>query len=601
MKVRYGKDLANHPGPESCGRHREVPAEALTGETGRPAIEPRNQESGTPTLLSEAEGNMERGAFRQSRSGPARSKTLSMPGSLLHRSWEVSSVPEEGLSGGARKAYGRNLAIDMDEKSDTFVVPRKSPNKGSVPAEAMEGRSVAKGNADQSPAPRTPGRISCASMGLKGVRNAACRDRRQRFTALLHHITPTLLTESFYALKRNAAAGVDGVTWREYGAILPQRVHELHRQIHVGSYRARPSRRVFIPKSNGQLRPLGIAALEDKIVQQAVVTVLSAIYEQDFLGFSYGFRPGRGQHDALDALAYGINRRKVNWILDADIRAYFDEIDHAWMLRFLEHRVADRRLLRLIRLWLTCGVIENGTRVAAERGTPQGAVISPLLANIYLHYVLDLWAHQWRKQHAAGEVIVVRYADDSVFGFQKERTAQRFLAALRERLATFGLSLHPDKTRLIEFGRFAAACRHERGQPGRPETFDFLGFTHCCATDRHGRFRLLRLTVKKRLRATLCTLRETLMRRRHEPPNVVGQWLHRVVQGYFNYHAVPGNLKRLEGFRSEVSRAWRHALLRRSQRHRLSWDRFNRLARRHTPYCRQMHPYPEQRFVASRP
>lgn len=510
-------------------------------------------------------------------------------------------MPEEGLSGGARKAYGRNLVIDADEESDTVVVPRKSPNKGSVPAEAMEGRNVAKGNAEQSPAPRTPSRTSCASMGLKGVRNAACRDRRQRFTALLHHITPTLLTESFYALKRNAAAGVDGVTWREYEAFLPQRVRELHRQIHVGSYRARPSRRVYIPKGNGQLRPLGIAALEDKIVQQAVVTVLSAIYEQDFLGFSYGFRPGRGQHDALDALAYGINRRKVNWILDADIRAFFDEIDHAWMLRFLEHRVADRRLLRLIRLWLTCGVIENGTRVAAERGTPQGAVISPLLANIYLHYVLDLWAHQWRKKHAAGEVIVIRYADDSVFGFQTERTAHRFLAALRERLATFGLSVHPDKTRLIEFGRFAADCRRERGQPGRPDTFDFLGFTHCCATDRHGRFRLLRLTVKKRMRATLCTLRETLMRRRHEPPYVVGQWLHRVVQGYFNYHAVPGNLKRLEGFRSEVCRAWRHALLRRSQRHRLSWDRFNRLARRHIPYCRQLHPYPEQRFVASRP
>lgn len=601
MKVRYGEDVANHSGPESCGRHREVPVEALTGETGRPAIEPRNQESGTPTLLSEAEGNTEHGVNRKPGSGPARSKTLSMPGSLLHRSWEVSSVPEDILSGGARKANRRNLAVYADEKSDTFVVPTKSPNKGKVPAEAMEGRSVAKGNTDQPPAPRTPSRTSCASMGLEGVRNAASRDRRQRFTALLHHLTPTLLTESFYALKRNAAAGVDGVTWREYEALLPQRVHELHRQIHVGSYRARPSRRVFIPKSDGQLRPLGIAALEDKIVQQAVVTVLNAIYEQDFLGFSYGFRRGRGQHDALDALAFGINRRKVNWILDADIRAFFDEIDHAWMLRFLEHRVADRRLLRLIRLWLTCGVMENGSRVAAERGTPQGAVISPLLANIYLHYVLDLWVHQWRRRYAVGEVIVVRYADDSVFGFQKERTAQRFLAALRERLATFGLTLHRDKTRLIEFGRFAAACRRERGQQGRPETFDFLGFTHCCATDRNGRFRLLRLTVKKRMRTTLTTLRDALMRRRHEPPHVVGQWLRRVVQGYFNYHAVPGNLKRLDGFRSEVCRAWRHALLRRSQRHRLCWDRFNRLARRHIPNCRQAHPYPEQRFAASRP
>lgn len=437
-------------------------------------------------------------------------------------------------------------------------------------------------------------------MGLEGVRNAARRDRRQRFTALLHHITPRLLVESFYALKRNAAAGVDGVTWRDYEKILPQRIQELHRQIHVGAYRAKPSRRVFIPKSDGRLRPLGIAALEDKVVQQAVVTVLSAIYEEDFLGFSYGFRSGRGQHDALDALTVGIERRKVNWILDADIRAFFDEIDHAWMLRFLEHRVADRRLVRLIRGWLTSGVVENGKRVAAERGTPQGAVISPLLANIYLHYVLDHWAHQWRKRHAAGDVILVRYADDSVMGFQYEGEAKRFLAALRKRLGEFKLELHPDKTRLIRFGRYAAQQSRERGSR-KPDTFDFLGFTHCCGTTRQGGFRVLRLTVKERMRKTLSALRETLMRRRHEPMQVVGQWLHRVVQGYFNYHAVPGNLKRLAGFRSEVCRAWRHALLRRSQRHRQSWDRFNRLARRHIPYCRQAHPYPGERFDASQP
>ena len=600
MKVRYGKDKANHSGPESCGGHREVSVEALTGETGRPAIEPRNQESGMPTLLSEAEGDMGHGVRRQSCSDPARSKTLSMPGSFLHRSWEVSSAPDEALSGGARKAKSQNLAIDADEKSDTFVVPRKSSNKGRTPAETVEGRNVAKGNTDQAPAPRTQSRKLCASMGLEGVRIAACRDRRQRFTALLHHLTPRLLVESFYALKRHAAAGVDGVTWREYEVILPRRVRELHRQIHVGAYRAQPSRRVFIPKSDGRLRPLGIAALEDKIVQQAVVTVLNMIYEQDFLGFSYGFRRGRGQHDALDALAVGIERRKVNWVLDADIRAFFDEIDHAWMLRFLEHRVTDQRLLRLIRRWLTSGVIEDGKRVAAERGTPQGAVISPLLANIYLHYALDLWVHQWRKTQAVGEVIVVRYADDSVFGFEKKETAQRFLQDLQARLGKFGLTLHPDKTRLIEFGRFAAIKRRRRGQ-GRPETFDFLGFTHCCGTTRQGGFRLLRLTVKKRMRVTLATLRKALMRRRHEPTNVVGQWLHRVVQGYYNYYAVPGNLKRLEGFRSEVSRAWRHALLRRSQRHRLSWERFGRLARRHIPYCRQVHPYPGARFDASRP
>lgn len=600
MKVRYGEDVANHSGPESCGGHREVSVEALTGETGRPAIEPRNQESGMPTLLSEAEGEMEHGASRQSCSDPARSKTLRMSGSLLHRSWEVSSALDEAPSSGARKANSRNLAIDADEKSDTLVVPRKSPNKGGMPAEVMEGRSVAKGNTDSSPAPRTQGRTVCASMGLEGVRNAARRDRRLRFTALLHHVTPTLLVESFYGLKRNAAAGVDGVTWREYEGTLWQWVPELHRQIHAGAYRAQPSRRVFIPKSDGRQRPLGIAALEDKIVQQAVATVLGTIYEEDFLGFSYGFRRGRGQHDALDALAVGIERRKVNWILDADIRAFFDEIDHAWMLRFLEHRVADRRILRLIRQWLKAGVIENGRRVGAERGTPQGAVISPLLANLYLHYALDLWVHWWRRQHASGDVIVVRYADDSVFGFESKETAQCFLQALRERLARFGLSLHPDKTRLIEFGRFAAVKRCKRRQ-GRPETFDFLGFTHCCGTTRRGGFRLLRLTVKKRMRTTLATLRVALMRRRHEPLGTIGPWLQRVMQGYFNYYAVPGNLHRLAGFRSEVCRAWRHALLRRSQRHRLPWERFNRLARRYVPYCRQVHPHPTQRFAASRP
>lgn len=599
MKVRYGEDVAKHSGPESCRRHREVSAEALTGETGRPAIEPRNQKFGTPTSLPEAEGNMEPGDHRQSGCGPARSKTLRMSGSLLHRSWEISSVSGDTWPDGAGKAMGRTPVVHAGEKSDTFVVPGKSPNKGRSPAEAVEGRSVAKGNANPAPAPRTQSRTSGASMGLEGVRKAACRDRRQRFTALLHHITPGLLTESFQALSRSAAAGVDGVTWRDYEAILPRRVHELHRQIQVGAYRAQPSRRVFIPKSDGRLRPLGIAALEDKVVQQAVATVLSTIYEADFLGFSYGFRAGRGQHDALDALAVGLSRRKVNWILDADIRAFFDEIDHAWMLRFLEHRIGDQRILRLIRLWLTSGVVENGRRVASVRGTPQGAVISPLLANIYLHYALDLWVHAWRQQEA-GDVIVVRYADDSVFGFQHQSTARRFLQALQERMAKFGLALHPDKTRLIEFGRFAEANRRRRGQ-GRPETFDFLGLTHCCARDRAGGFKLLRLTAKKRMRATLAKIRETLMRRRHEPPRTVGAWLHRVVQGYFNYHAVPGNLKRLDGFRSEVCRAWRHALLRRSQRHRLDWPRFNRLARRHVPYCRQVHPLPEQRFNASRP
>jgi group II intron reverse transcriptase/maturase len=385
----------------------------------------------------------------------------------------------------------------------------------------------------------------------------------------LHHITPQLLAESFQSLQKNAAAGVDGVTWREYEKILPQRLPELYRSIQAGAYRATPSRRVYIPKADGRQRPLGIASIEDKVVQQAVVTVLSAIYEEDFLGFSYGFRPGRGQHHALDALTAGIKSRKVNWIVDADIRSFFDEIEHEWMLRFLEHRIADQRIVRLIRKWLQAGVIEDGKRVPAVQGTPQGAVISPLLANIYLHYAFDLWIQHWRKAPGRGKVTVVRYADDSVVGFEEARTARAFLEALQERLAKFGLSLHPDKTRLIEYGRYAAERRRKRGQ-GRPETFDFLGFTHCCGTDLQGKFQVVRVTIKKRMRDTLTAIREKLFQRRHEPVPVQGEWLRRVLNGYFQYHAVPTNLMRLNGFRSEVCRAWRHALRRRSQRSRLN-------------------------------
>jgi group II intron reverse transcriptase/maturase len=421
-----------------------------------------------------------------------------------------------------------------------------------------------------------------------------------KFTALLHHITPSLLVESFYDLKRNAAPGVDGVTWGEYENVIYTRVHELHREIHAGEYRAQPSRRVYIEKADGKLRPLGIAALEDKVVQQAVVKVLGTIYEETFLGFSYGFRPGHSQHDALDALTVGIKSQKVHWILDADIQAFFDSIDHTWLMRFLEHRIADRRLLRLIRKWLTVGVIEDGRRKAATVGTPQGAVISPLLANITLHYVLDLWAQRWRKRHATGQVIIVRYADDSVFGFERKADAERFLAELRERLMQFGLALHPDKTRLIEFGRFAIKNRQQRGQ-GKPETFDFLGFTHCCSKTLWGGFKILRLTVKKRMRATLAAIRAELRNRMHHSVPEVGRWLGRVVQGYFNYFSVPGNSHRLSSFRLAVSRAWRRMLQRRSQRHNQSWSRFEQLEKRYLPQLRIIHPYPEQRFRVKHP
>lgn len=547
------------------------------------------------TLYRQAEGKTTHTAIREVCGDPARSKTLSMSGSLSHRNWEISSAPGGTWSGGAEKG-NRNAARDAGEKSDTSVVPKKPPNNGCSPAEGVEGREVAKENAGEATAPRTQSRTR-ASKGLEGVREAARRNRRAKFTALLHHITPALLEESYQALNRTAAVGVDGVTWREYGEGLAARLSELHRKVHTGAYRTQPSRRSYIPKADGKRRPLGIAALEDKIVQQAVVIVLNAIYEVDFLGFSYGFRTGRGQHDALDALWVGLTRRQVGWVLDADIKAYFDSIDHDWMMRFLAHRIADPRLLRLIHKWLKAGVIEDGHRIEAERGTPQGAVISPLLANIYLHYVHDLWAHQWRRREARGDVILVRYADDSVVGFQHEAEAKGFLEALKTRLAQFGLELHPEKTRLIEFGRTAEINRRKRGL-SRPETFDFLGFTHCCSRTRRGAFTILRLTIKKRMRATLATLRETLYRRRHEPVVEVGRWLHRVVRGYFNYHAVPGNLTRLEGFRAEVTRAWRQALLRRSQKRRLPWERFRRLVKQFIPSVRRVHPYPTERFAS---
>lgn len=521
-----------------------------------------------------------------------------MPGSDLHGSWEISSVPERQASGGTGKAQSHNPVVYAGEKSDTPVVPEKPPNKGDDPAEVVEGRGVAKGNVSKSPACRTQSRNNSASMGLEGVRVVARRDKTVRFTALLHHITPQLLVESFHALRHDAAAGVDAVTWRDYEEGLYERVQALHREIHTGSYREKPSRRVYIPKADGRQRPLGIASLEDKVVQQAVVTVLNTIYEEDFLGFSYGFRQGRSQHDALDALTVGIKSQRVNWILDADIAAFFDEIDHDWMLKFLAHRIADQRMLRLIRKWLKAGVIEDGCRVAATKGTPQGAVISPLLANIYLHYALDLWTRQWRIKHARGNVIVVRYADDSVFGFKSGNDARRFLAAMQERMDKFGLTLNAKKTRLIEFGRFAAITRKRRGQT-KPETFDFLGFTHCCSTNRQGLFQVRRLTVKKRMRVKVAEIRAELMRRRHQPVAIVGKWLNRVVQGYINYHAVPGNLYRLGSMCKDICRAWRHALMRRSQRPKMPWDRFNRIAKRFMPPIRNAHPYPEERFYAS--
>jgi group II intron reverse transcriptase/maturase len=449
-------------------------------------------------------------------------------------------------------------------------------------------------------ASRTQRRVD-ASIGLQRVREVARRDRRARFTCLLHHVTVALLRDSFLALKRQAAPGVDGVTWAQYEVGLEDHLMDLHTRVHRGTYRAQPSRRVYIPKADGRQRPLGIAALEDKIVQQAVATVLSAVYEQDFLGFSYGFRPGRSQHDALDALWIGVTRRKVNWVLDADIRGFYDTIDHGWLQQFVEHRIADPRILRLIRKWLRAGVTEDGRWSATTVGTPQGAVASPLLANVYLHYVFDLWVEHWRRRQATGEVVVVRYADDSVLGFQHRHEAEQFLLDLKERLQQFGLALHPEKTRLIEFGRFAAEHRRQR-QGRKPETFEFLGFTHICGRKRESSgFLLRRQSSSRRLRVKLQAVKRALMTQRHWPIPQQGAWLRSVVQGYYNYHAVPGNIAALEAFRTQALRSWRHALRRRSQRSRLDWKRFGPLVDRWIPRPKILHPYPSVRFYAKHP
>ena len=463
----------------------------------------------------------------------------------------------------------------------------------------MERREGAKENTGEPPASRTQSREIVIG-GLDRVRQAARGNKKERFTALMHHVTLDLLRQGYHWLKRSAAPGVDGVTWHDYEENLEAKLEDLHARLHRGSYHPLPSRRKYIAKADGRMRPLGIAALEDKIVQRAVVEVLNAIYEQDFLGFSYGFRPGRGQHDALDALAFGITQRHVNWILDADIAAYFDTVSHDWMLRFLEHRIGDRRLLHLISKWLKAGVMEEGVVTATQTGTPQGAVVSPTLANVYLHYVFDLWAHRWRQQQARGAVIFVRYADDVVAGFEHEGEAKRFLVELRQRMEKFALSLHPDKTRLIEFGRYAVERRAKRGL-GKPETFNFLGFTHIAGRTQKGRFLLIRKTRRDRMRVKLRAIKEELRQRMHDSIPEQGKWLRQVVRGYFAYHAVPTNIRSLAAFRHFVGRLWLQTLRRRSQKDRFAWDRLTHLATEWLPSPRILHPWPDARFAVKHP
>jgi group II intron reverse transcriptase/maturase len=459
----------------------------------------------------------------------------------------------------------------------------------------VEGRGPAKGSSPERNAPRTQSRAGAPS-ALERVRQAAERDRRRRFTALLHHVYDIeRLRAAYSALKRDAAAGVDGETWQHYGEELEANLQDLSARLKRGAYRAKPVRRAYIPKADGRQRPLGVPTLEDKIVQRAVVEVLGAIYEPDFLGFSYGFRPGRSQHRALDALTVGIMTKKVNWVLDADIRGFFDTLDHGWLVQFVEHRVADRRVVRLIQKWLAAGVLEDGKRTQREVGTVQGGSVSPLLANLYLHFVFDLWFQRWRRKQAQGDMVAVRWADDFVVGFQHRSEAERFLTELRERFAKFGLELHPDKTRLIEFGRFANENRCARGE-GKPESFNFLGFTHSCARTRAGKFTVLRRTMRQRLRAKLKEVTTELRRRMHDPVPEQGAYLRSVVRGHFQYYGVPLNGPALKAFLFAVGGIWCRTLRRRGQRHRLNWNRMRRLIRQWLPTPRICHPYPLVRF-----
>jgi RNA-directed DNA polymerase len=482
-------------------------------------------------------------------------------------------------------------------KSDRPVVPEKSPNNTGPPvAEGREGSGLAKGNPAQQNASRTPSRTDAPS-ALDRVRQAAKKDKQLRFTALLHHIYDRdTLRMAYFSLKKEAAPGVDGETWRHYGETLEDHLQDLSHRLQRGAYRAKPVRRVYIPKADGRQRPLGVTALEDKLVQRAAVEVLNAIYETDFLSFSYGFRPGRSQHQALDALYTGLLTRKVNWVLELDIKSFFDGISHEWLVKFLEHRIADRRVVRLIQKWLNAGVLEDGKRIRVEEGTPQGGSASPLLANLYLHYVFDLWVQAWRRKRAHGDVIVVRFADDIVLGFQVKADADRFRAELTERMRKFHLELHPEKTRLLEFGPYAIDNRKRRGE-GKPETFNFLGFTHICVKKRsNGMYTVMRQTIRKRLQAKLNQVKAELRRRMHQPIPEQGKWLQAVVSGHNRYYGVPMNAPALRTFRFQVGRLWHRTLSRRSQNGRVLWDRMRRLIHRWLPLPTVCHPYPLRRM-----
>jgi RNA-directed DNA polymerase len=523
-----------------------------------------------------------------------------MQGSVMRGNREIPQTTRQRCVVRAENLRS-NTAMHGCGKSDRPIVPKKYANKRpeeSGQAEQTEGRGLAKRNTREQNSRRAQMRERLQSE-LERIRQVAATDRKAKFTALWHHVYDIeRLEETYYGLKRNSARGVDGETWEHYGKELKENLKDLSDRLARGAYHAKPVKRVYIPKPDGRQRPIGIPALEDKIVQGATAQVLNVVYEVDFKGFSYGFRPVRSQHDALDALTVGIEHGKVNWVLDIDIRAFFDTIEHEWLMKFVEHRIADKRVLRHIKKWLNAGVLEDGEVWQAEKGTPQGGSISPLLANIYLHYAMDNWADKWRREEASEEVEIIRYADDAVICFKSRTEAEKFQEELKKRMGKFGLELNAEKTRLIEFGRFAATDRERRGE-GKPETFDFLGFTHICGKTRSGKFTVLRKTKSKKMRAKLKEIREELKRRMHESVPKVGKWLHSVVQGHYQYYGVPRNMEAMKGFHEQVTRYWRHTLKRRSQRGRITWERMARLCDRWLPAPRIIHPYPDQRLCVN--
>lgn len=600
MKESDSEGLASRTGLEPCAGDREVVGEASAEvRAGRPSNREIRRTLWDADAPAEEWKATPHGPLARGPDGSHAVQDPGMHGNIPHGNREIPGPTDVREHVGPRREPDRGTtAMDGPGKSDSSVVPENPPNEASgapLAEEAGEGRELAKGNRPQRPRSRAQNRISLQAK-LEPVRQAAGKNPAMRFTSLWHHVYDVArLRAAYFDLKKEAAPGVDGTTWHVYGARLESNLQDLSERLRRGAHRAKPVQRAYVPKSDGKERPIGIPTLEDKIVQRAAAEVMGAVFEMDFKGFSYGFRPHRNAHQALDALTVGITRKKVNWVLDADIRGFFDTLDHEWLVKFIEHRISDERVIRHVKKWLKAGVMEDGQWSCAEWGTPQGGSISPLLANVYLHYVLDLWVTAWRKREAHGDVIVVRYADDFVLGFEHRDDAERFLAALRERLAKFHLELHPEKTRLLEFGRFAARDRARRGE-GKPATFDFLGFTHICGRTRTGKFKVLRQTVKKRMRAKLAVIKAELTRRMHAPVANTAGWLRAVLTGYYRYFAVPGNGPALESFRQQIVRYWHRSLCRRSQTGYVSWARMGRLTTNWLPMPRILHPYPSQRL-----